>query len=72
MQNGSLIIEKIDDKTMDPLEGVLFGLYDQDQNLLQEYYTDLNGRIQIDSLLEGLYYIKELNTLPGYELLDGF
>ena len=72
LQNGSLIIEKIDDKTMDPLEGVLFGLYDQDQNLLQEYYTDLNGRIQIDSLLEGLYYIKELNTLPGYELLDGF
>ena len=72
LQNGSLLIEKIDDKTMDPLEGVLFGLYDQDQNLLQEYYTDLNGRIQIDSLLEGLYYIKELNTLPGYELLDGF
>ena len=72
LQNGSLIIEKIDDETMLPLKGVLFGLYDQEQNLLQEFYTDENGRIQIDSLLEGLYYIKEIETYPGYELLDGF
>ena len=72
LQNGSLIIEKIDDETMLPLKGVLFGLYDQEQNLLQEFYTDENGRIQINSLLEGLYYIKEIETYPGYELLDGF
>lgn len=72
LQNGSLIIEKIDDETMLPLQGVLFGLYDQGKNLLQEFYTDENGRIQIDSLLEGLYYIKEIETYPGYELLDGF
>ena len=72
LQNGSLIIEKIDDETMLPLKGVLFGLYDQEQNLLQEFYTDENGRIRIDSLLEGLYYIKEIETYPGYELLDGF
>ncbi len=72
LQKGSLEIEKIDDETLKPLQGVLFGLYDQDQNFIQEYITDENGKITIPNLLEGLYYIKELSTLEGYQLLDGF
>ena len=72
LQKGSLEIEKIDDETLKPLQGVLFGLYNQDQNLIQEYTTDENGKITIPDLLEGIYYIKELATLDGYHLLDGF
>ena len=72
LQNGSLEIIKVDDKTLKPIPGVLFGLYDQDQNLIEEYYTNEEGKITIENLLEGLYYIKELNTLDDYELLEGF
>ena len=50
----------------------MFGLYDQNQNFIQEYTTDENGKIYIPDLLEGIYYIKELSTLDGYHLLDGF
>lgn len=72
LQKGSLEIEKIDDKTLKPLQGVLFGLYDQNKNLIDEYITDENGKIYISNLLEGLYYIKEMATLDDYYLLDGF
>ena len=72
LQNGSLEIIKVDDETLKPIPGVLFGLYDQDQNLIEEYYTNEEGKITIENLLEGLYYIKELNTLDDYELLEGF
>lgn len=69
---GSLLIEKLDYETLQPLSGVLFGLYDQDYQLIKEYYTDLKGQILIEDLSRGLYFIKELGTLDDYELLDGF
>ena len=72
LQNGSLEIIKVDDETLKPIPGVLFGLYDQDKNLIEEYYTNEEGKITIENLLEGLYYIKELNTVDDYELLEGF
>ena len=72
LKNGSLVIEKLDSETLKPLEGVLFGLYDENRNLIEEYSTDKDGKITIENLLEGLYYIKELNTLNDYELLNGF
>ena len=72
LQNGSLIIEKVDDESLQPIEGVLFGLYDEFYKLIDQYYTDQDGKISIDHLLEGLYYIKELEAPDGYQVLDGF
>ena len=50
----------------------MFGLYDHDNYLIEEYYTNEEGKITIENLLEGLYYIKELTTVDDYELLEGF
>ena len=72
LQNGVLQIEKLDYDSLKPLQGVLFGLYDQDKQLIGEYETDEKGMITISNLLEGIYYIKELNAPSNYELLDGF
>ena len=72
LQNGVLQIEKLDYDNLKPLQGVLFGLYNQDKELISEYETDENGMITISNLLAGLYYIKELNAPANYELLDGF
>ena len=65
-------LEKLDYQSLNPLEGVTFGLYDQDYELIEEYTTDQDGKITISNLLAGLYYIKELNALDGYEILNGF
>ena len=72
LQNGVLQIEKLDYDSLAPLQGVLFGLYDQDKQLIGEYETDEKGMITISNLLEGIYYIKELSAPSNYELLDGF
>ena len=72
LQNGVLQIEKLDYDSLKPLQGVLFGLYDQDKQLISKYETDRNGIITISNLLEGLYYIKELDAPSDYQLLDGF
>lgn len=72
LQNGSLVIEKLDKDDLKPLQGVLFGLYDNEKNLIQEYSTNEDGLIKIENMLPGLYYVKELSPLDGYELLEGF
>lgn len=50
-----------------PLEGVTFGIYDLDGNLIYQGITDVNGYFEIE-LEYGSYYYKELATLDGYEL----
>lgn len=71
LKKGVLIIEKVDED-LKPLEGVLFGLYDAHKNLIETYYTDIEGKIVFEDLLEGTYYIEELEAVSGYERLEGF
>ncbi len=70
LKKGTLVIEKVDEN-LQPLEGVLFGLYDDCGNLMETYYTDKDGKIMIENLLEGTYFIEELETVSGYERLEG-
>ena len=72
LQNGMIQIEKLDETTLKPLQGVLFGFYDQDKNLIETFQTDEKGIITIENLVEGLYYIQELEVSHGYERLNGF
>lgn len=54
--------------TIKKLENVLFGVYDEDKNLIKRIYTDKNGYAEITNLKLGVYYIKELQTPKGYIL----
>lgn len=64
-----IIILKKDQDTAESIEGVEFELLNQD---LEAVYTDLktdeNGKIVIENLVPGLYYLNETKTLDGYEL----
>ena len=66
-----ILIVKKDESGLKKLEGVQFELLDEEQNIL---YTDLttnaNGEIEINNLLPGIYYIREIRTLEGYELYN--
>ena len=52
-----------------PLTGAIYGLYDAQDNLLQELIIDDSGIATSSPILEkGTYYVKELFAPVGYEL----
>lgn len=69
---GAVDIYKVDYDKEVPLEGVKFGLYDKNKNLLKEGLTNGNGHVIFDELEIGTYYIKELQALPGFQLDPDF
>lgn len=62
-----IIIIKQDEETKEKLEGVEFQLLDENKNVV---YTNLKtnkeGKIVIENLVPGRYYIKEINAKDGY------
>lgn len=66
-----IIIVKKDDKEEKNLKGVQFELLDNNKNVIYtELTTNQDGQIVIDNLLPGVYYIREIRTIEGYELYD--
>ena len=66
-----IIIVKKDDSNQKYLQGVEFELLDTNKNVIYtDLVTDENGKIELDNLLPGTYYIRETRTLEGYELYD--
>lgn len=51
------------------LEGVKFNLLDSNKIVIKEnLVTDESGKIKIENLIPGKYYIQEIQTLDGYNL----
>lgn len=63
-----IIIVKYDSQTNTPLENVKFDLLDENKNVVYtDLKTDKNGRIVIENLIPGRYFIKETKTIEGYQ-----
>ena len=64
-----IIVIKEDEETEEKLEGVEFQLLNENKNVL---YTGLKtneeGKIIIENIVPGNYYLKESNTIDGYEI----
>lgn len=75
---GDIYVVKTDDNG-DPLEGVVFGLYndkectseavDVNGTAYGELTTDKNGFVEFNDIRYGTYYLSELKTVNGYQLL---
>ncbi len=75
---GDIYVVKTDDKG-EPLEGVVFGLYndkectseavDVNGTAYGELTTDENGFVEFNDIRYGTYYLSELKTVNGYQLL---
>lgn len=66
-----IIIVKKDEKDKNYLQGVEFDLLDENKNIIHTgLTTDENGKIEINNLLPGTYYIQETRTLEGYNLYE--
>lgn len=68
LYKGSIHIVKTGGKTSVPLEGVKFGLYDENEVLIGTAVTDKEGNITWSNLPAGKYYVKELETIKDYIL----
>jgi hypothetical protein len=67
---GKVEIMKKDSEIGEKLSGAVFGIYDEDDNLIQELVTDEKGHSISSSLLYGEYHLKEISAPEGYILGD--
>lgn len=63
----TLIIEKLDTKTLKPIKNTTFAVY-KDTKLIGNYTTDANGLVELTDLEPGTYTVKETKTAGGYVL----
>ena len=66
-----ITVVKKDQESGETLQGVEFALLDENENYM---YTNLKtneeGKVEIPNLVPGIYYLKETNTIDGYEIYD--
>ena len=71
----SLLIQKVDSVTGDPLKGAKFHITYASNNTstgeindLGDYFTDANGQIKLDKVQDGWYKVTELEAPAGYSI----
>lgn len=66
-----IIILKQDEETKEKLEGVEFELLDENKNVVySDLKTDEEGKIEINHLIPGTYYLRETKAKEGYAFYD--
>lgn len=66
--NTKIIIEKKDKETKESLKGAKFEVLDKNLKVIQVTETNKEGKIIINNLLPGTYYIREIKAPEGYTL----
>ena len=82
-KTGTVTLTKEDEKTTEKIQGAKYGLYAkediynkkgeveyQKDQLISEKTTNENGQVTFEKLTWGEYYIKETETVYGYELSE--
>lgn len=54
--------------TTEELSGIKFGLFNEDDELIEENITNEEGVLEFNNIQLGNYYVQELETLDGYVL----
>ena len=70
LKKSKLEIIKIDSNTNKKLEGVLIAIFDSKNNKIYEGKTNKEGKIVLDDLIYGTYYVQETKELSNYILDD--
>ncbi|ALS36874.1 hypothetical protein ABID30_001925 [Enterococcus rotai] len=66
---GSILLEKVDEDTKQPLSGAVFELQDENHQVIEKnMITDQTGRLVINDLSPGIYYVVETSAPKGYTL----
>ena len=67
---SKIVINKQDEENNMPIEGVEFTLFNEENLELGRYITDVNGKIKIEYLKPGRYYLKETKAPKEYYKID--
>ena len=70
LKKGSVTITKVNSLTNEPLSNAKIGLFNSNDVLVYEALTDISGKITLENLALGTYYIKELEPPTGFALKD--
>lgn len=68
--SGKIKINKIDDETSQPVEGVTFKLMKENGVVVGTATTDKNGVVEFEKLYQGKYKLQEVETNSKYVLND--
>ncbi|MDE6284515.1 MAG: Cys-Gln thioester bond-forming surface protein [Bacilli bacterium] len=68
LPKGTLTLTKIDSVTKEPLVHTEFEIYTDENVLIYSGFTDEIGKIVIDSLFKGTFFIKEITPTHGYQM----
>ena len=63
-----IIIQKQDKETKENLQGAIFEILNMDMQTIKKAETDEKGKIILEQLVPGTYFIKEVKAPKGYEL----
>lgn len=63
-----IVLMKLDASTKQPLSGVKFGLFNETGKLVMEAESQDNGLVTFERIGFGKFQIKEISTVPGYQL----
>jgi len=61
-------LRKVDAVSKRPLAGAVFGLYNEQNELVDQQTSGVDGLVTFERILYGTYLIKELKAPPGYSL----
>ena len=70
LEKGKLTINKYETGTNVGLSNTLIEIKTSDDIVVYKGYTDENGKITIDNLMYGDYYLSEVESTTGYKILD--
>ena len=68
LKKGDLKITKIDSITKDTLANIRLNIFNSNDELIYDNITSKTGLMKLNNLPLGKYYIKEIETIPGYLL----
>lgn len=71
-KNETKIVVLKQDENGNPLEGVKFRLLDENNEILHtELTTNKEGKIIVENLIPGMYYLEETSSAHGYAVYEG-
>lgn len=59
-ENGSILIKKVDGRSYEGIPNVLFAIFNENKELLEEIRTNSDGLIELDNIEVGKYFVKEV------------
>ena len=70
LPKGKIVINKYETGTKNGISGTLIEIRNINNEIIYKGYTDKNGKLILDDMLYGKYYVSEVEASTGYRLVQ--